>query len=292
MTVLVTAASGSVGNNCVAALAADGFDTIATSRRPAALTVPPGVRTRRYDADGETDFDELFDGVDDIVLIAPPLDGHVDEKLAPFVAAAARRGVEHLVMVSGSYLSGMTGRTLDQLPVRRLEVLVTKSVVRHTIVRAGFLMDNYVTGFYSDMVAQGVITLATADGKSALISGSDLGAFVAEALAQNLVGEYLVTGPESLDHHEVADLLTTAVGRRITYDPKTLEELKAMYESQGLPPKTIAYGLTLYKAFADNTTAAVTDGFRQATGRDPMTFTEYLQHHVQPTAPTTGKTRP
>ena len=280
MTVLVTAASGSVGSNCVKALTRQGFDTIATSRRPSSLSVPPGTRTRFYDADTETDFDALLDGVDAVVLIAPPLDGGIAEKLGPFVDAAARRRIEHLVMVSGSYLAGMTGTTLEALPVRQLESRVAKSGVRHTIVRAAFLMDNYVTGFYSSMVARGSITLATGDGRSALISGADLGSFVTEALARNLVGEYLVTGPEALDHYDVADLLSKGLNQPITYDPMTLQELTDDYRNRGLPPETIRYGLTLYKAFADNATAAVTDGFRQATGRDPMTFRDFLASSI------------
>lgn len=275
--VLVTAASGSVGAGCVEALLRNGFDVVGTSREPSKLRHTDNVEARTYDADAETDFDALFEGIDDVVLIGPPLDGRINLKLAPLVDAAARKGIGHLVFVSGSYLSGMTGQTLERLPLRQLEVHIANSGIKHTIVRAGFLMDNYLTGFYSPMVEQGTLTLATGHGKSALIAGADLGAFVAEALSQGLAGEYLVTGPEALDHFEIAELLSQKLSRPIIYEPVALDELAAVYTERGLPDETITYILTLYESFANYATAAVTDGLKQATGRDPISFRNYLE---------------
>ncbi len=120
---------------------------------------------------------------------------------------AAQKGIGHIVYISGNYLSGMTGATLESLPIRKVEKLVIASGLKHTIVRASFFMDNYTTGFYAPMVDRGTITLATGDGKSSLVAASDVGEFVAEALRQGFTGEYLVTGPEALDHYEVARLL-------------------------------------------------------------------------------------
>jgi uncharacterized protein YbjT (DUF2867 family) len=278
-TVLVTATSGSVGSGCVEALSSKSFHIVGTSRDPSKSRSAVPVEVRTYDADAETDFDVLLEGVDDIVLIGPPLDGRINHKLAPFVDAAARKGIGQLVFVSGSYLSGMTGNTLEGLPYRQIELQIANSGLKHTIVRAGFLMDNYLTGFYLPMIERGTITLATGHGKSALIAGADLGAFVAEALSQSLVGEYLVTGPEALDHFEIADLLSKKLDRRITYAPVTLDELAETYAGRGMPAETINYGLTLYRSFTNYATAAVTDGFKQATGRDPISFSQYLELH-------------
>jgi uncharacterized protein YbjT (DUF2867 family) len=274
--VLVTAATGSVGTGCVEALLRNGFDVVGTSREPSKLRRTDGVGARAYDADAETDFDALFEGIDDVVLIGPPLDGRINLKLAPLVDAAASKGIGHLVFVSGSYLSGMTGQTLERLPLRQLEVHIANSGIKHTIVRAGFLMDNYLTGFYAPMVELGTLTLATGHGKSALIAGADLGAFVAGVLSQGLTGPYLVTGPEALDHFEVAELLSEKLSRPIGYEPVALDALAADYAEQGLSDETITFILTLYESFANYATAAITDGLKQATGRDPISFRDFL----------------
>jgi NAD(P)H dehydrogenase (quinone) len=275
-TVLVTAASGSAGRSFVEALLDKGFDVIATSRKPETLSFSRRAETRAYDADRETDFDPLFAGVDDIVLVAPPLDGCIDVKLAPFIRAAADRKVGHLVYLSGNYLSGMTGTTLEALPVRKLEHQIIASGLKHTILRAGFFMDNYTTGFYATMVGQGRISLATGAGKSALIAGADVGVFVAEALAQGLTGEYVLTGLEALDHYEVAALLSRKLGKTITYTPVTEPQLEEYYRSKGLDPESLEYGLTLYRSYRNYATAAVTDAFKQATGRDPVSLSAFL----------------
>jgi uncharacterized protein YbjT (DUF2867 family) len=276
-TVLVTAAGGSAGRNCVEALLASGFTVVATARDPAKpVAFSKAVEVRAYDADKPSDFDELFKGIDDLVLIGPPLDGLVHEKLAPLIEAAARKKIGHLVYLSGNYLSGMTGKTLDGLPIRKVELQVIDSGLKNTIVRASFFMDNYTTGFYAPMVQQGRIALATGNGKSALIAGSDLGEFVAEALTQGLTGEYIVTGPEALDHFEVAELLSRQQGKTITYTPLGEEQLAGWYASRNLPAESVEYGLTLYRSYRNYATAAVTDAFKQVTGRDPRTLKQFL----------------
>lgn len=275
-TVLVTAAGGNAGKAAVAALLATGFKVIATARDPAKFAAPDGVEVRVYEAGGQTDFEALLAGVDDIVLIGPPLDGQIFEKLSPIIDAAAERKIGQLVYLSGNYLSGVTGKTLEALYVRKVEQRIIASGLKHTLVRAGFFMDNYLSGFYWPMVEKGNLVLATGSGKSALIAAADVGAFMAQALSQGLTGEYIVTGPEALDHFEVVELLSRKTGHSITYTPIGESDLRAIYEARGLPAQTIDYGLTLYRAFRNYTTAAITDGFQQAAGREPMSFKAFL----------------
>jgi uncharacterized protein YbjT (DUF2867 family) len=275
-TVLVTAASGNVGRNCVNSLLAKGVRVVATARAPATLALPSEVEVRAYDANATNDFDALFAGISDLVLIGPPLDGRVQDKLAPIIKEAGARKLNQLVYVSGNYLAGVTGKSYEALAIRQVELLVIASGLRHTLVRAGFFMDNYITGFYAPMVNAGQLTLATGDGKSALVAGKDVGDFVAEALVQGVEGEYLVTGPESFDHFEVAQLLTEKLGRPVVYTPISEQQLASAYRSRNLPEESIEYGLTLYRAYRNHATAAITDGFKQVTGRDPMSFRAFL----------------
>ena len=275
--VLVTAASGNAGRHVVSALLSKGLRVIATSRQPQNLAVPDLIETRAYDADALTDFDRLLEGVDDVVLIGPPLDGKVHEKLAPLIAAISARKSMHLVYLSGNYLGGFSGSSLASLAIRKVELQIIQSGLRYTLVRAGFFMDNFLSGFYAPMVNQGRLSLAVGDSRSAFVAAADVGEFIAEALSQSLTGEYLVTGPEALDHFEVAALLSRKLDRVISYDPITQDQLKALYVSKGLPAETIEYGLTLYGAVRNHATAAITDSFKQATLRNPQSFEEFLE---------------
>lgn len=138
-------------------------------------------------------------------------------------------------------------------------------------------MDNYTTGFYRSMVENGAISLATGAGKSSLVAASDVGMFVSEVLDRGLEGEYLVTGPEALDHYEVADLLSAHLKHEVTYRPLSEKQLLAAYTERGLSAETIDYGFTLYRSYRNHATAAVTDGFKQVTGRDPLGFDQFLR---------------
>jgi uncharacterized protein YbjT (DUF2867 family) len=275
-TVLVTASSGNAGKHAVEALSNSGFNVIATSRKPEALSFPKHVKTRRYDADAATDFDLLLDGVDYLVLVGPPLDGDIHQKLTPLIKAAASKKIEKLVYLSGNYLSGFSGKSLAALSVRKVELEVIESGIPYAVVRAGFFMDNYLSGFYAPMVEKGQITLAVADAKSAFVSAADVGEFIAEVLLQDLTGEHVVTGPQALDHTEVASLLSQKLSRPITYVPISESDLISLYKTRNLPPQTAEYGVTLYRAFRNYATAAITDSFEQVTGRPPQSFSAFL----------------
>jgi uncharacterized protein YbjT (DUF2867 family) len=274
--ILVTAASGNAGRSAVNALLSSGFSVVATSRNPQSLACPPGVEARQYDANADVDFDVLLKDIDDVVLIGPPLDGQVHEKLAPFIKAASARNIGRLVYLSGNYLAGFSGTSLANLAIRKVELEVINSGLPYTLVRAGFFMDNFLTGFYKPMVDQGSIRLAVGDAKSAFVAASDVGEFIAQAILQDLSGEYIVTGPEALDHQHVASLLSRKLSKPVSYDSITEEQLRQVYISKGLAPQTIEYGLTLYRAVRNQATAAITDSFKQATGREPKTFEAFL----------------
>ncbi|GJH05921.1 NmrA family NAD(P)-binding protein [Paraburkholderia terrae] len=276
-TVLVTAAGGNAGRNTVESLLDKGFNVVATARDPQNMTLFKDVETRAYDANTTMDFDTLLKGIDSVVLIGPPLDGEVHKKLGAIIDAAAHHDIDHLAYISGNYLAAFSGQSLADLPIRKVELQIINSGLKHTFVRAGFFMDNFITGFNAPMVERGNITLATGNAKSSFVAASDVGAFIAESLARELTGKYLVTGPEALDHWEVAHLLTEKMGRAVSYTPISEEDLIAAYKSRGLPPETIEYGLTLYRAFRNHATAAVSDSIKKITGRDPISFKQFLK---------------
>lgn len=179
-------------------------------------------------------------------------------------------------MLTGNYIPNLTGKTLERSSVYRLEQLTIASGLKYTIVQASFFMDNFTTGFYLGLTKKGVLKLANGRGRSSLIAASDVGAFFAEALAQGLTGSWVVTGPESLDTYEVAKLLSEKYGTEITYSPVDPERIAGQFQAAGYPPETIDYGITLYQVYRNDATAPVTDGFKQATGRDPITFRQFL----------------
>jgi uncharacterized protein YbjT (DUF2867 family) len=68
--ILVTGATGHVGSALIAQLAAHRQPVRAMTRRPDALTVPPGVEAVYGDCDDPTSLEATFDGVDHAFLMS------------------------------------------------------------------------------------------------------------------------------------------------------------------------------------------------------------------------------
>ncbi|MGF6759493.1 hypothetical protein [Paraburkholderia sp. GAS42] len=86
-----------------------------------------------------------------------------------------------------------------------------------------------------------------------------------------------------VDNH-VADLDVVASGAEVTYDSpdKYESSLKLSIKSlsmleSAIFEETVEYGLTFYRAFRNYATAAVTDTIKQITGRDPISFNQFLK---------------
>ena len=158
-----------------------------------------------------------------MLLIAPPLDVESPAKLSPVIDRARALGVGHIV------LNSALGVDADEnAPLRRIERHLMASGAGYTILRPNFFMENFTTGFLAPMIRQGEIYLAAGDGRTSFISTADIAAVAAEAFAGGHQGrEYNLTGPEALDHTEVAQLISQASGRTITYHAISEEEMLA-----------------------------------------------------------------
>jgi len=104
---LVTGASGYVGERLVRAACVAGFDVLAAVRRPDAFAPPPGVRVAPFDLRDEAPLDALLAGVEAVVHLAVVLDVEPARGEDPNVAgtrrllAAARRaGVRRFLFPS------------------------------------------------------------------------------------------------------------------------------------------------------------------------------------------------
>ncbi|MEW6349426.1 MAG: SDR family oxidoreductase [Thermodesulfobacteriota bacterium] len=276
--ILVTGATGQLGSAVVKALTHRGFEVKAASTNPAKVSAGKRVAAVKMDYTDPATFDEAFKGVDRLFLIALPLDPDAPEKLRPIIDKAKTVGVNHIV-----FNSALGVDHNEQAPLRIIERYLMGSGVNYTILRPNFFMENFATGFAAPMIkAQGGIFLAAGDGKTSFISTGDIAEAVAAAFAEKHYGkEYNLTGPQALDHVEVAAIVGEAAGRQVTYHSLTEDEmLKAVRES-GVPEGSAQYLALLYSLVRAHLMAAVTDGVMEVTGRKPKGFREFAQEHRQ-----------
>lgn len=271
-TILVTGASGSLGRAAVAALTARGFNVRAASRHPQPSS-DPAVQAVHFDYTDPSTQKPALEGADGVLLIAPPLDVESPAKLNPVIDRARALGVVHIV------LNSALGADADEnAPLRRIERHLMESGASFTILRPNFFMENFTTGFLAPMVQKGEIYLAAGDGKTSFISTRDIAAVAVEAFVGAHHGcAYNLTGPEALDHGEVARLISQASGRTISYHAIPEEDMILGAIQSGLPESSARFMALLYSIVRKGWAAGVTDDVQQVTGRAPLSFEEFAR---------------
>lgn len=183
------------------------------------------------------------------------------------VDAAAAAGVERIV-----YLSFL-GASADSTFLLGRQHFATEEHIRSKDVGFVFLRSS----LYADFVpyftgADGVIRAPAGDGKVSWISRDDIADTVVAALSTDRFdGEALDnTGPEALDLHETADVLSRVTGRAISYVEETEEEAWESRRPTGAADWEIAGWVSSYLAIANGELSTVSDTVARLTGHPPM----------------------
>jgi uncharacterized protein YbjT (DUF2867 family) len=249
--ILVTGASGNLGRAVTAALG----DSARQGVRDLAKAAP-GASTVRFDYADPSTFRPALEGAAGLFLIAPPLDPDAATKVAPVLAAAKDAGIRHIVFVSAFGVNHN-----EQAPLRIVEHMVFDSGIPYTILRPNFFMENFRPGK--------PIFLAADDAKTSFISVRDIADVAAEAFRRPLTNQELdLTGPEALDHHEVARILG------VEYHPLTEEQMLAGARAHGMAEPNVRYLQMLYAVVRAGYAAGITGDVERVLGRKPLSLEE------------------
>jgi uncharacterized protein YbjT (DUF2867 family) len=274
ITILVTGATGNVGKEAVTALLAKNFAARAASRDPRKITARANLESAFMDYLDPASVEKSLSGVEGAVLIAPPLDADAPRKVVHFIEVAAAKPDFHVVFISAFGVDQN-----ESAPLRVIERMIMKSGLRYTILRPNFFMENFVGGSMAHSIrTKGVIALAAENAKTAFIAACDIAAVAACAFANNLYNkEYNLSGPEALDHVRVAALISTAIGKQVSYRPLTPEQIEKGMRDAGVPDPIIQYLDMLYGAVRAGYMAAVTDDVSKVTGEPACSFDEFIR---------------
>jgi uncharacterized protein YbjT (DUF2867 family) len=213
-TILVSGATGNLGQAVIVALRNKGIEVRAGGRDTQKLNAVGG-NTVVFDYANHSTLSAALQDVVGLFLVAPPLDGEAPAKLKPVIDTAKSRGVRHIV-----FNSALGVDAVEQAPLRVCERYLMGSGVPYTIIRPNFFMENFSTGFLAPMVKTGAIYLAADNAKTSFISVVDIAEVAATVFAQALTSkEYDLTGPEALDHTQVAATISQVSGKRVAYQP-------------------------------------------------------------------------
>lgn len=270
--VLITGASGVLGRAIVQAAVGTGLAVRQGVRNFS--KADPAAETVHLDYADPLTIATALAGISALVLMAPPLDAKAPALLGPVVTAAKAAGVQHIVLISAFGVNHN-----EQAPMRIVEHLVIDSGVPYTILRPNFFMENFSEGPQADGIReQNAIYLAAGDGKTSFVSVKDIASVAVGALKQSLTGiEVDLTGPEALDHSEVAKIISKASGRNVVYHSLTEEQMLEGARSHGMQEPAVAYLAMLYGVVRAGHAAGITPYPETVTGKKPLSFESFAE---------------
>lgn len=128
----------------------------------------------------------------------------------------------------------------------------------------------------------GELRLPFADAHHAPIAAEDQGRVIAAILAEprpHAGHSYPLYGPVELDHHQIADAMTRALGRKITYVPIELDEFQSALEARGMSAHTVQHLVNVAIDYRNGIFSGTNDVVRDITGVQPLTVEAFVERN-------------
>lgn len=280
--VLVTGATGKVGREVVRLLLRDDGEVMAATRSPerARRLLTSEVDVVEFDYDRAATWDGAVEWADRIFVVPPPFDPSAYRRLSSFIDWAVQAGTSHVVV-----LTAMGVDEDETLALRRVERLVEETGVGHTFVRPNVYMQNFHPGFVGrQILEEGRFTLPAGDARVSLVDARDVAAVSARLLTDPVdrheARGYTLTGPEAMDHHRIAGILSEVEGREIVYEPGEDGEMAGRLRTLGWPDDQIEMVLLFFGSIRRGARSRVTGDVEAVLGRPPVAFEEWARDNA------------
>ena len=274
--ILIVGASGKVGTEIINILKGEGRRVRATTSKKSDKEAADGrekVHVNLVTGEGIRD---AFEGVDSAFLLSPP--GYADQyaMLSPLIQEAKRRGLKKVVL-----MTAMGANAVETSPFRRAEIELEKSGLAYNIIRPNWFLQNFNTFWIQGILEQGKILLPAGTAKVSFIDSRDISAVAAKLLVSDdhVNRDFDLTGPEAVDHAQVALALASETRKKIAYEEIQPETLKKGLLAAGLPEGYVDFLNLIFGFLREGYAAPVTDSVRKILGREPIGLEKYVRDH-------------
>jgi NAD(P)H dehydrogenase (quinone) len=272
----ITGAGGQMGKALVrhARARTEAGNLVAITRDPA--KVDADVETRAGDFNNPATLEAAFHGLDRLVIIptgdlAP---GVRTKQHAGAIDAAVKAGVKHV-----TYISTVSPRPGDNVLFEShfaTEQKLIGSGLAWTILRMSVYADALVDSAKRSIAAGAYAAVPGAP--AAYVTRDDIAATAAGILTSDEHAgiTYHATGPKSVTHAEIAEMLTKITGKPVPLTPITAEQQKAGLAAAGLPPFLVDGIAGFYAAARAGAFDLVTGDVARLTGKPAESLEAFL----------------
>jgi uncharacterized protein YbjT (DUF2867 family) len=281
--ILVTGPNGNVGTELVRMLIADGtlpFRIAANTPAKIEALYGPDAPKVKFTFDDRSTWGPALNGVSTLFLLFPlPHPGTAKRWMLPFVAAAKEAGVRHVI-----YLSVPTAGETKLVPHYTVERAIEASGMDYTFLRAAFFAQNLIrdiTTHAVDIAASDEIIVPAGKGGTSFVDSRDVAEVAVKVMhdpAPHVGQAYVLTGPEVLDYHEVAAIMSEELGREIRYrEPSVFRFWRTV--GPRVTWDTLLFMTGVYILTRRGKNRDITDTLPRLLGRPPRTMRDFVRDY-------------
>lgn len=275
--ILVTGANGATGSEVVRQLAAEGRPVRAMVRKPENAEALPKERVEVV-VGSFSDIESLgsaMDGVDAVFMISFE---HPDQLTlqANAIEAAKRAGVKMMARLSAA---GADANSDDPLVSNhgKGDRQLAQSGLGYVLIRPQWFNQNFLT-----YCPGGVIRLPAGDAPLPFVDVRDIAAVTIKALTEpgHDGRAYVLTGPEALNHTEVAAILSEATGKHFVYEDVSPETYRRSLLDEGASEHYADLIIKLFAFVRSRGEDEVHDDIERVLGRPAISFRQFAHDHA------------
>jgi uncharacterized protein YbjT (DUF2867 family) len=285
--ILVTGATGNIGSEVVKELLSDAPDVsikaaVHSSQNVKKVKSDARVKVIQIDYNEPETVREALNGVDKLFLLTPDVPNAAD--LASNVVIEAKKaGIKQIVKqsVMGAALEADVGTMRLH---RQVEKFIEQSGIPFTFLRPNEFMQNFINFHSPSIKGNNAFYVPLEDAKVSLVDVRD----IAGVAVKSLIDEdkhknktYLITGPEALSYHQVAEILSNTTGRKINYVNISDEEARAAMKEIGMSDWLINTVSELSEYFRKGKASEISPAVEEVTGNKPISFSQFAKDYAE-----------